>query len=161
MALTRNLMIVLFGLLMGVHVAANAVNDVVLTEPGPIAVPTGKSYSIEEVRKAVISGALRHQWRVESETPGTVRIILDGRNDGAVLVMDIIYDSQNYSIKYVRSERLRYGMGSSTGRAYNPNMNTGARYATQSQTPMIHSSYSRWMKSLVDAINTELNVEKM
>ncbi len=157
----RNLTVVMFTALMSMHFAVNAANDVVLVEPGPISVPSSKTYSLEEVRKAILGGALRHQWRADSETPGTVRIILDGRKDGAVLVMDVVYDEKSYSVKYVRSEGLRYVKGNASAVVANPNSNTVSSLNGGQKTTTIHSSYARWMKVLTESINTELNVIKM
>jgi len=137
MKLVRNLMMLMFTVLLGAHMTAHAAKTVSLFEPGPISISSSKELTIKDIRKAIISGAMRHQWQVESETPNTVRIKLDGRKDQAVLVMDIIYDTKSYSIKYVSSEGLRYD-GSS-----------------------IHSSYSRWMQNLTNAINTEFRAPGM
>jgi len=160
MKLVINLVVLMFTMMLGIH-TANAANDVPLVEPGPISLPANKAYSLVEVRKAIIAGATRHHWRVENETPGTVRIILDGRNDRAVLVMDVVYDEKNYNIKYVRSEGLRYVKGSGTVATANPNSNTVSRFGGEVQATTIHSSYSRWMKGLIAAINIELQLAKM
>jgi hypothetical protein len=161
MRLIKTLTILLLTIFMSMHIEANAANDVVLVEPGPISLPSTKSYSLDEVRKAIVAGALRHQWRVESDTPGTVRIILDGRNDRAVLVMDVVYDDKNYSIKYVRSEGLRYVKGNAKAFTPNPTSNTVSRTDFGQSQTTIHSSYSRWMNTLVSSINTELAYVKM
>jgi hypothetical protein len=160
MKLIRNLTVLMFAVLMGAHIGANAANDVALVEPGPISMPSANSYSMEDVRKAVIAGALRHQWRVESDTPGTVRLILDGRKDRAVLVVDVVYNEKNYSIKYVRSEGLRYTKGDGAVLVANPTSNTVSRVGSGQAITTIHSSYARWMKVLTESINTELFVAK-
>jgi hypothetical protein len=161
MKFAKNLIMLMFFALMGLHMNARAAGDVPLVEPGPIALPTGKTYSLEEVRKSVIAGAMRHQWRVESETPGVVRIILDGRRDRAVLEMDVVYDDKSYSIKYVRSEGLRYVKGNSQAFVKNPTSNTVSRATGDQVVTTIHSSYARWMKGLTEAINTELRLAKL
>ncbi|HEY8099579.1 MAG TPA: hypothetical protein VIF82_02405 [Burkholderiaceae bacterium] len=161
MRLIKTLTVLMFTVFMSMHIEANAANDVVLVEPGPISLPSTKSYSMDEIKKAIIAGALRHQWRVESEAPGTVRIVLDGRRDRAVLVMDVVYDDKSYSVKYVRSEGLRYVKGDAAAFVHNPNSNTVSRVNGGQQTTTIHSSYARWMKALTESINTELTVAKM
>ena len=129
--------------------------EVVLVEPGPIPVPGSKPYSMEEVRKAVIGGAMRHNWHVESESPGTVRIKLQAPD--YQLVMDVVYDVKNYSIKYVSSQGLRYSHADALVKS--PTSNTYSRGAGGAAT--IHPSYARWMKFLTDAINVELNIIKL
>lgn len=162
MKLARNLMALMFTVLMGVHMTANAQLDAVpLIEPGPITVPGGAPYTMNEVRKAVLSAAMRHEWRVETDKFGMARIILDGRTDRAVLVMDIVYDEKAYSIKYVSSEGLRYEKGTKTDL---PQVDASkGNYATRdySYGPTIHPSYARWMKNLTNAINTELMIVKL
>jgi hypothetical protein len=157
MKFVKNLLPAMFiMLMMGMHSTAHAARSVVLEEPGPISVPTDYSYSMDEVKKAIIGGATKHQWRIDSEKPGIVRIILDGRRDHAVLVMDVVYDQKSYSIKYVRSEALDYQKGIPAGVTANPNSNTVSVNTSDHQKTTIHSSYARWMKLLVQAINTEL-----
>lgn len=117
-------------------VFANARN-IELFEPGPVAVPAGKAFTLKDVRKAVLSGAMFHHWQMESETPGKIRIKLDGRRDRAVLVMEVVYDTKSYSIKYVSSENLKYDGHS------------------------IHPSYARWMKNLTDAIDMQLKIMEL
>jgi hypothetical protein len=161
MKLAKSWIVVMFVALMGIHAGAGAANVVPLVEPGPIAYPTGKLYSTEEIRKSIVAGAMRHQWRVESESPGVVRLILDGRRDQAVLVVDVVYGDKSYSIKYVRSEGLRYVKGSGQALVQNPTSNTVSRATGDPLITTIHSSYARWMKNLTDAINVELRLAKM
>jgi hypothetical protein len=161
MKFVNSMTALLFTVLIGTHVAANAANSVPLVEPGPISIPADKVFTLEEIKKAVTAGAIRHQWRVESQTPGSVRIILDGRNDKAVLVMDVVFDEKKYNIKYVRSENLNYVKGNGSTVQLNPNSNTVSRFAGEVTQTTIHSSYSRWMKILTREIDTELNVAKL
>jgi hypothetical protein len=161
MKFVKSMIALLLIALIGTHIAANAANSVPLVEPGPISMPADKVFTLEEIKKAITAGALRHQWRVESQTPGSIRIILDGRNDKAVLVMDVVYDEKKYSIKYVRSENLNYVQGNGTTVKANPNSNTVSRFGGEVQATTIHSSYSRWMKILTREIDTELNVAKL
>ncbi|MGZ5817666.1 MAG: hypothetical protein ACXWJD_02865 [Burkholderiaceae bacterium] len=158
----RNLMTLMLTILMGMHITANAQQDVVaLEEPGPIAVPAGGPYTLNEVRKSILSAAMRHEWRVESDKPGIARIILDGRTDRSLLEMDIVYDEKAYSIKYVHSEGLKYDKGMKTD---TPKIEPGkGNYTTRdySRSATIHPSYARWMKNLTNAINTELMIVKL
>ncbi len=156
MKLINSLMILLFAIIMGSQIEAHAqATEVRVTEPGPISVPKGKPYTVDEVRKAILSSAMRREWAIDGEAPGSIRIKLERRDFW--IVMNIIYDTESYSIKYVNSEGLRYekgtgianacpvGLPSCTGPAYQ-------QYAT------IHPSYARWMKGLVDSINSELAI---
>jgi hypothetical protein len=101
---------------------------------GPVSVPENRAYTTDQVRAAIIYGAAGNHWIIDSETPGTIRIKLDGRKDLIVLVMDVIYDAHSYSIKYVSSD------------------------LTPKNKITFNSSYPRWTRGLMTAINRELNV---
>jgi hypothetical protein len=163
MKLVRILMMVLAATLISMHPSVNAQqNDVVLVEPGPISYPGNQPYTLNEVRKAILTAAMRHEWRVESDSPGTIRIILDGRTDRAVLIMDVVYDEKSYSIKYVSSENLRYSKGKKA--TISNSGKTAGSYVAQSDAPIpttIHPSYARWMKNLTNAIDVELRIAKL
>jgi hypothetical protein len=138
--LKRMAAVALFGLIGSVP-AVNAARDAVLVEPSNLAVPEGKTYSSAEMRKAVISGSARHNWRMIGDAPGKVRLQLDSKKGDYQLVVDVVYDTKHYSVKYVTSQ--------------------GLRYREEGGTRMIHSSFIRWMKNLTDAINTELTLAKI
>jgi hypothetical protein len=140
----KRLMIYVLVLSFGMHFTANANEPDTFSELeiGPIAMPAGKPYTIVQIKKAIIYATRRHNWVIESETPGSTRIKIDGRKDGIVLVMDIFYDENKYSLKYVdgvlpvKERKIAVG---TTYRNVKPN-----------------SPYSRWVKNLTDAINVEL-----
>lgn len=157
----RNLTILMFAVLMSMHLAAFAARSVELEEPGPISVPAGHSYTLEEVRAAIVAGAKRHHWQVESQAPGVVRLILDQHRGRVVLVMDAVYDEKNYSLKYVRSEGMYYMKGIPTTTVSNPNSNTISTNTSDHLKTTIHSSYLRWTRGLTSAINTELYAAQM
>jgi hypothetical protein len=162
MKLVRKLMMLMCLVMAGTHLPASAQQDSVkLEEPGPIALPGKFSYTTNEVRKAILTAAMRHDWRIESESPGVARIVLDGRTDRAVLVMDIIYDTNNYSIKYIRSDGLRYTPGNLNDKStvVMPKGNYSTR--EYESGPAIHPSYARWMKNLTNSINVELLIVKI
>ncbi|MGZ3235980.1 MAG: hypothetical protein ACXU8A_01235 [Burkholderiaceae bacterium] len=232
---TNRLSIFLLTLLSFVYIPGYADSIVVLSEPGPISVPADKTYTMNEVRKSIISGAMQHEWRIDSDTPGNVRVILDGRKDHVVLVMDVVYNVKSYSIKYVRSDGLKYdqGNGLSTSPqavsnvpqksivfnvsptplspavsgsvanndqqsasvnisptplspatsnsatincqqapavvisptplspAISGSASIGCQQSTAPRPPTIHTTYSRLMKTLTDAINLQLSIEKL
>jgi hypothetical protein len=141
MKMIKNLLVMVVFASFAVAPVAMAARDAVLAEPSNIALPAGKTYTTAELRKAIISGGARHSWQLAGDIPGKIRLQLDSKKGDYQLVVDVIYDAKNYSVKYVTSQGLRYREES------------GAR--------MIHSSFGRWMKNLTDAINTELNLLKI
>jgi hypothetical protein len=136
MKLVSVLMSLMFALLMGAHSTAMAARAVAVTDLGPISTNTVKPHTAADVRKAIIAGAATHQWTVQSETPGTIELKLRARRDSVELVLDVNYDANSYSIKYVSSEGLKY----------NKERNT------------IHAVYARWLNNLTAAINTQLTL---
>jgi len=147
----KNIVIYMLSLLINSCIAVNAAESVDLTavEIGPISVPDGKAYTLEQVRKGVIFGAMQHKWQVESEMSGIVRIKIDGRKDGIVLVMDVLYDANKYSIKYVKSERLAQSRATIRGEV------------VRQHKSEFGTTYSRWMRNLTGAINRELIIMSM
>jgi hypothetical protein len=161
MKLVKHMMSLILGVVLCAHIAVHAQSDARLVEPGPIAIPeNSKPYTLDEIRKAILTSALRNQWRIESETPGTIQIVLDGRNDHAVLVMDVIYDVKSYSIKYVRSEKLRYVKGTGVANAC-PSGQLSCSVNAQQEFTTIHSSYARWMKNLTESISSEFKILRL
>lgn len=162
MKLLGKLMSLLFIVLIGSSMVANAEEGIPLTDSGPIAVPRRHTYTADEVKAAIVDGIEHYKWRVESEKPGTVRIKLDERRDGIVLVMDVIYDATSYSLKYVSSEGLGYkSAAEKTGSPFagNPNSNTVSR-DYEIAGPSIDSRYARWTKNLRKGINRELKLTR-
>ncbi len=133
------LMFCLFAVLMSIHITASAsrVSNTMDLEIGPIPVPDTGPYTAEQVRKAIIYGAMGNHWTVESETSGLIKIKQDGRNDQIVLVMDVLYDANGYSLKYV------------------------SRDVPQKYQHKFGSIYSRWTKGLIARINRELSAANL
>ena len=100
------------------------------------AVPTvGSAPSAGDVKKAILRAAVERGWQPISDTGGRVRLQLDEKKKGAYrLVIDVVYDAKNYTIKYVSSDGLKYNEKDST----------------------IHSSYQRWTNLLIQTINRDI-----
>ena len=139
MKLTKKLMVLLFTAVAGWSMVASA-KDVSLVEPQNIPVPEGKTYTLSEVKQAIVVGAESRKWHVVNDAPGKLRIQLDGRRDGAVLTLDIVYDKNKYSINYVSSAAIRY--------------------SEEGGVRTIHSNYDRWIKNLTDSIDIQLGLLK-
>jgi hypothetical protein len=162
MKLTGKMKSLLFIALTGLNMTAHAEDEVPFKEGESIAVPRRHTYTAGQVKEAIIEAAEHYKWRVESETPGTVRIKLDERSDGVVLVVDVAYDATSYSFKYVSSEGLKYkSAAEKTGSPYakNPNSNTVSK-DYEISGPSIDSRYVRWTKNLKKAINRELKLTR-
>lgn len=97
-----------------------------------------KPVTAADVKKAIIKAALQRGWQPISDAGGKIRLQLDEKRKGEYrLVVDVVYDAKNYTIKYVSSDGLKYD-GST-----------------------IHSSYSRWINLLVQTINKEITTANL
>jgi hypothetical protein len=94
-----------------------------------------KPLSASDVRKSILKAALARRWQPVEVAEGKIRLQLEEkRKNPYQLVIDVIYDDKNYTIKYVSSNGLRYNESSRT----------------------IHPSYQRWTHMLVTTIYREL-----
>lgn len=136
MKITKSLYAVAFVALTLLSVSAHAARAVPVTDQTN-AVPNvgSKPLSITDVKKAVMKAALSRGWQITNDSPGKLRLRLDDNRKAAYhVVIDVLYTTQSYTLKYVSSDGLRYDEGAKT----------------------IHSSYSRWMNMLTKSINKEL-----
>ncbi|MGZ3239923.1 MAG: hypothetical protein ACXU7Z_05825 [Burkholderiaceae bacterium] len=180
MKLVKGLITMMFVAAIGFSTTANAQQDT-LIQPGPIAFPIGsKPFTDEVVKKAIISGAMRYHWHVDETakgTPGNIRLKLDSRRDGAVVIVDVVFDMKSYSIKYVSSENMGYDKGFDPAKTtdavtrdappvlinaysdeYKKSSQNMPNWSVQKRDPSISPNYTRWIRSLVNAINIELKI---
>jgi hypothetical protein len=97
---------------------------------GPIKFPDDAHYSVADVRKGVLTGILRHGWAILADGQGVARAKLDRASESQPLVVDVIYDTHGYKIKYVSSDELQGTF----------------------------LSYPRWVNSLSDLILLEVKI---
>lgn len=99
-----------------------------------VASADGKPLTTEQVRKAIIAGAASKQWIASVQAPNIVRAThTRGRHSA---VVDIVYTSNSYSIRYVSSVDLSYGQ--------------------RDGTTVIHPTYNNWVNNLRMAIDAAL-----
>ncbi len=106
--------------------------QVPLTDPQPIAVPAG--LKVEQVSKAIRAALAGRAWAVTSEEPGHIVSTLNVREHMAKI--DIVYDVQTITIKYLESGELMY--------------------AEKKGQRMIHRNYLNWILNLVNDMNRNL-----
>jgi hypothetical protein len=106
--------------------------QVPLTDPQPIAVPAG--LKVEQVSKAIRAALAGRAWAVTSEEPGHIVSTLNVREHMAKI--DIVYDLQTITIKYLESGELMY--------------------AEKKGQRMIHRNYLNWILNLVNDMNRNL-----
>lgn len=119
-------------LLVSTMVFLMGARQVPLTDPQPIAVPAG--LKVEQVSKAIRAALAGRAWAVTSEEPGHIVSTLNVREHMAKI--DIVYDLQTITIKYLESGELMY--------------------AEKKGQRMIHRNYLNWILNLVNDMNRNL-----
>ena len=119
-------------LLVSAMVFLMGARQVPLTDPQPIAVPAG--LKVEQVSKAIRAALAGRAWAVTSEEPGHIVSTLNVREHMAKI--DIVYDVQTITIKYLESGELMY--------------------AEKKGQRMIHRNYLNWILNLVNDMNRNL-----
>ena len=119
-------------LLVSAMVFLMGARQVPLTDPQPIAVPAG--LKIEQVSKAIRAALAGRGWAVTSEEPGHLVSTLNVREHMAKI--DIVYDTQTITIKYLDSGELMY--------------------AQKKGQRVIHRNYLHWILNLVNDMNRNL-----
>ena len=119
-------------LLVSAVVFLTGARQVPLTDPQPIAVPAG--LKVEQVSKAIRAALAGRAWAVTSDEPGHIVSTLNVREHMAKI--DIVYDLQTITIKYLESGELMY--------------------AEKKGQRMIHRNYLNWILNLVNDMNRNL-----
>ena len=94
--------------------------------------PIGKSMSLDEIGEKIRLAGTALGWQMQIQEPGRIYGRLDLRKHLAVV--DIEYDTKQYSIKYRASNNLNAGNG------------------------MIHRNYNGWIQNLDKGIQTQLGL---
>jgi hypothetical protein len=119
-------------LLVSAMVFLMGARQVPLADPQPIAVPAG--LKVEQISKAIRAALAGRAWAVTSEEPGHIVSTLNVREHMAKI--DIVYDLQTITIKYLESGELMY--------------------AEKKGQRMIHRNYLNWILNLVNDMNRNL-----
>jgi hypothetical protein len=119
-------------LLVSAMVFLMGARQVPFTDPQPIAVPAG--LKVEQVSKAIRAALAGRAWAVTSQEPGHIVSTLNVREHMAKI--DIVYDVQTITIKYLESGELMY--------------------AEKKGQRMIHRNYLNWILNLVNDMNRNL-----
>ena len=106
--------------------------QVPLTDPEPLPVPAG--LKAEQVAKAIKAALAGRAWVVTSEAPGHIVSTLNVREHMAKI--DIVYDAQTITIKYLDSGELMY--------------------AEKKGQRVIHRNYLNWIQNLRNDMNRNL-----
>ena len=97
-----------------------------------VAAPTGRTLTMPEIKKAIMTAGAGLGWNVKEKSPGHLVGTLHLRTHTAVV--DIPYSTETYSITYKSSSNLQHDPEDGT----------------------IHSNYNGWIENLDKAIKTQL-----
>ena len=123
------------GVLMAVVVLAVAgctTQAIYNVQSAPVAVPPGKTATMNDVQTAIMRAGAALGWQITPDSPGRLTGRLALRTH--VAVVDIEHDTQSYSIKYRDSTNLQADGG------------------------MIHRNYNGWIQNLEKGIRTQLQL---
>lgn len=101
----------------------------------PITTADGKQPSAEQIRKAITQAAASRDFTAAVEPGNKVRLTYSKRDH--VLVVEVGFTAKTYTIKYVDSTNLGYGM--------------------EGGKPVIHPNVNRWLNNLRQGIDRQLN----
>lgn len=103
----------------------------------PVQTATGKTPSLEDVQKAIISAGAKLGWVMAISKPGEIIGTLNVRSHTAIVT--IPYSEKNYSILYKDSTNLKYDAEKNT----------------------IHANYTGWIQRLDNEIRARLTTVGM
>lgn len=135
----------------------------------PVSLATSKPLSADQVRSAIINGALTTQWDVEQQVDGTLRLST-WRDMEYRITMVASHTSDRYSLRYVSSENLKmsdpFGQNpadsladyASRWRATKGALAPEYKYATPKGDLVIHTTYELLVYELSASIRRHLKV---
>ena len=118
-----------FVIVLGIGCRSSLVHNV---ENTAVSVNKAQNISMEEIGKAITAAGAGLGWRMKPQGPGHMVGTLTVRTH--IAVVDIKYNTENYSITYKDSTNLKY------------------------DGENIHSNYNGWVQNLEKAINGQLAI---
>ncbi len=122
--------VVIVGVSLLLALAACAAKPILNVKDSPISTKNGQSLQASQVRQAILTAGVGLGWKIVDVKPGLLEGTLRLREHTAVV--DIPYDTKNYSITFKNGTNL----GEKDGQ--------------------IHKNYNGWVQNLDRGINAEL-----
>ncbi len=101
----------------------------------PAAAASGKSMTLDDVRRTIQTAALLKNWSLEERAPGAMLATFQVRGKHTIMV-DITYTADGYTFAY--------------------NNSTNMNYKKENGLELIHPNYNKWVQDLRKAIQIEL-----
>jgi len=111
-----------------------------------------KKLSSGEIKAAITNVANRQNWQIADNGEGKLAGTLNVRNKHTIVV-NISYTPESFSVTYKDSTNMKYAVSDDVVR---DSQSPWLIKATNNKQFVIHPFYNRWVKSLVDAIRSEL-----
>lgn len=102
----------------------------------PLSTSSSKGIPLNQVKKAIVAAAAVKGWTIEDKGLGKMTATLTVRQKHTVVVL-ITYTTTSFSINYVDSTDMKYGM--------------------KHGEPSIHPYYNDWVKELEQTIQVEIS----
>jgi hypothetical protein len=120
-AFRRGFLLLMLLCLAGTAFARGTV-PIVNFEHNAIVAKSGTTRTLDDVQRAIISGAARAgAWSASDVSPGRMKLTLMTR--AHVATVEVTYDTQSYSIRYADSSNLNYKKDSSGEELIHPHYN--------------------------------------
>ncbi|MGH6649224.1 hypothetical protein [Aquabacterium sp.] len=118
-------------MIMAFNVAMARQNNAPIYNPGPVALQRmdGQPSTIEQVRKAILTGTQPYGWKVLSDEPGVIKLEYRRPKSYVGAVVRVTYDAQSYQVHYVSSEGL-FHEGEGANATIHPTYNSWMKYLT-------------------------------
>jgi hypothetical protein len=125
--------IVTISLVLMCLVGCRGSGQVYQVKDAPVQTASGKTLSMDEVKKEILAAGIAAGWQMAAVKPGEIIGTLNIRAHQAVV--SIPYSTKSYSILYKDSSNLKYDANAQT----------------------IHENYAGWIQRLDGAIRTRLS----
>jgi hypothetical protein len=128
------LMLATLAIATGAHAQRPPV-PIVNHENVPVTTSSGKQPTAEQVKQAIINGAVAKKWTVTHTADGQKLHVKLFVNNKHTVVSEIENTDKSYSIRYVSSIDMKF--------------------AVVDNVPVIHPYYNRWVTELMNSIRVE------
>ncbi|MBH0176491.1 MAG: hypothetical protein HP491_01150 [Nitrospira sp.] len=108
--------------------------EIYTVKDAPVITASGKTPSLEEMQKAIVTAGVGLNWSMAVVKPGHIVGTLNVRSHQAVV--DIVYNSKTYSITYKDSTNMKYN----------------------AEKKLIHENYRGWIQNLDNNIRNRMTV---
>lgn len=130
------LAIFVFAAVLSFNVAAREPVPIINHDNLAVVTSSGKAPAPEQVKQAIQAAASTKNWSITPQPDGKLLATLSVQGGKHVIVAEITYAADKYSINYKDSTNMKFG--------------------TRDDQAVIHPFYNKWVQELKEAIRVEL-----